>query len=345
MTDTSTAPAPAAGAEPVASTVETVLAERKARRATELQQPEPKAEAAPEGAAPAEETPPADQGGGEAEGGAETPAAEAPADGAEPAEPAVQPPQYWSKEAKAKFAELPPELQAVVAEQEAGGERARSQAKQAAAEARKAAEKEAGTYREAASRLGQLLPQLEREMAGKWADATPEVWAEAFRADPQTAAIRKAEYEADMAALQAAKEEHGKAEAARHDDHVKAVIEELPSVAPALADPKDGPKRIQEVATYLGEQGIPKESLQWASAAQLGIAYKAMLYDRGQAAPNAQPRKDPKPASPPLKPAAAQNGSSTQQRLASLDAKAARTGSFDDVMAARRARREASRGR
>jgi hypothetical protein len=191
MSDITIAPAaPAEGASTAATSVETVLAERKARRATELQQPtsEPEAEAAPAEAAPAAETSAADQAGGEAEGGAETPAVEAEAEGAEPAQPAVQPPQYWSKEAKAEFAKLPPELQAVVAEQEAGGERARSQAKQAAAEARKAAEREAGAYRESASRLGELIPQLERELAGKWDGVNPEVWAEAFRTDPTTAA-------------------------------------------------------------------------------------------------------------------------------------------------------------
>jgi hypothetical protein len=123
------------------------------------------------------------------------------------------------------------------------------------------------------------------------------------------------------------------------------LIEELPTVAPALADPKEGPKRIQEVATYLEGQGFPRGSLLWATARDLGVAYKAMLYDRGQAALKAPPRKEPTQASPPLRPAAAQSSSTTQQRLASLDAKAARTGSIDDVLAARRARREASRGR
>jgi segregation and condensation protein A len=75
----------------------------------------------------------------DAEAGAETPTEGEEAEAAaEPVE-ALEPPRYWSTEAKARFAELTPDLQAVVLSQEGPREEATAKAKAEAAKQAEAA--------------------------------------------------------------------------------------------------------------------------------------------------------------------------------------------------------------
>ena len=100
-------------------------------------------------ASPAEETP--DEAEKPAEGDEETPEPEPVA--------ALDPPPYWKQEAKAVFATLTPEQQAVVLEQEGPREEITAKVKAEAAERRQQADAEIGKVQQLASQLADFLPQ------------------------------------------------------------------------------------------------------------------------------------------------------------------------------------------
>ena len=71
----------------------------------------------------------------------------------EPVKPAVEPPRFWSADAKARFSQLPPDLQSVILEEGKQGDRSVEEKQHAAAEARKAADAEAAKLGDIAKRF------------------------------------------------------------------------------------------------------------------------------------------------------------------------------------------------
>ncbi|WP_454760615.1 hypothetical protein [Caulobacter segnis] len=123
---------------------------------------------------------------------------EAEADDTEAVAP-VEPPKYWSQEAKAKFAELPTDLQAVVLAQEGPREEAAAKAEAEAAEARKQAAQEVEGLRAFADQIGQFLPKAVETFKSKWDDIDWDAWIDQ---DPQAAMRGKLQMEAEQAELQ-----------------------------------------------------------------------------------------------------------------------------------------------
>ena len=265
--------------------------------------------------------------------GAETPAVEEPAEEQEPATPEVQAPQYWSKEAKERFAELPPELQAVVMAEEKGRESASGKAKQEAAEARKAAEHQAGVLRAQAARLNELVPQLEATLTGKWDGATPEAWAGLARSDPDKYVTLKADFDADMAKLSAAREAKAQSDGEAQTSYLREQTERLqamnPELAKAIYDPKAGGAQRERLASYLTTiKADPAEfNALTSSALGLTLVQKAMLYDQGKAK-----LAEPKPPAPPartVRPSGAPAGTSQQRSTQTAANRFAQTKSID----------------
>lgn len=259
-------------------------------------------------------------------------AAEAPADDAEPAEdaeeaeeaeeeaeeaaPPVEAPHFWSAEDKAAFAKAPPEVQAAIVEHENNRNRAAEQFIQRTAESAK-------QYQTAAEKLTELFETARQneDLFG------PVDWEEWLRTDPGGALaaqhkvqqLQAAKAEADRNAFASFLQEEGR---------------KLPTVAPELADPVDGPKRRAELGQYLVSQGVPPEQLTAASAIELAIAYKAMKFDQAQAAAKtATTRKPAEAPRKPVKPTSAQPGSSPQRTAQQLSNRFAQTRSDDDAVA------------
>src|SRR5690242_11022318 len=87
----------------------------------------------------------------------------------------LAPPKYWSKDAKARFAELDPDLQAVVLSQEGPREAAAARAKAEAEHVRTAAVQEAAQARHLLEQLAEALPEALQSFNARW-QGTPD-WA------------------------------------------------------------------------------------------------------------------------------------------------------------------------
>jgi hypothetical protein len=254
------------------------------------------------------------------------------ADGAEDEEPAeaaapVEAPVYWSQDAKAKFAELPPELQAVVLAQEGPREAAAAKAKQDAADYRAQADQEVFKVHKLAEQLNDFLPKALESFRGKWDGIDWEAWVEQ---DPEAALKAKFAFDADQATLgklQAATQE---ADDQAHVAFLKAEAAKLPELAPDLADPVAGPERRTKVAQHLLSMGIAPEALKTISAAEMAIAYDAYLYRQAKAGLTAVPKPKPTPAKPVVRPAAA---APPQNRTTNAANRFAQTRSVDDAIA------------
>jgi hypothetical protein len=218
---------------------------------------------------------------------------------------AVDPPKYWSQDAKAKFAELSPDLQAVVLAQEGPREEAAAKAKAEAATAREAAEKELQGVGKLAEALAERLPQWISAFENRWG-ANPDWVGYAQEHGVEAMTLAKTQYEAERSQLVEAEQARNLAQTQAHDAFLKAEAAKLAEIAPELMDPEKGAQKRTEVAQYIMQQGITQDALQHISAAELSIAHKAMLWDRTQAALKAAPPKKPAAPAPkaPVRPSA-----------------------------------------
>jgi hypothetical protein len=323
------------------ASLDTVLRERAERVA----QPEAEAVEAPQAVEAAEvqeepveaavEAPEAEQSAEEAPEATEAPE--------EARAPAVEPPHYWPADKKARFAELPADLQELVAEQERGRVAAVNRAQQEAVEAGKAAVRQ---VEDLSGRLASVAEQAQThharvvpELGMTWEQVDWPAW---FEQDPQTAATFRAKYDVEREQLQrvqAAKREADALTLKAHRERENALL----AAHPDFADEAERPKRIEATLRHLVEQrGIPQDRIPYLTAEEISIAHDAMRWREAQAKAQAlkSAPKQPAPAAkPPVKPAAAQALPSAQRTVIDLEAKAARTGDLDDVLAARAARR------
>lgn len=265
----------------------------------------------------------------EAEDGAETPAEDAEAEAEPEAVAPAEPPKYWSQDAKAKFAELPPELQAVVLQQEGPREEAAAKVKAEAAEKSQRAEAEMAKVAQLAELIAPRVEQWTKTFQSRWGDTEPD-WQATLEhlISTQGEAVAPAELMRLQTAYQAERkqlaEAHQAAAAAQHEAReaqVKSEFAKLAEIAPELADPKEGPAKRTEVAQYLVTAGVSPEAVQNISATEMVLARKAMLWDQAQAQLKAAPK--PKPAAPAVKsasvrPAAAVAQSPTQRTAQSV---------------------------
>jgi hypothetical protein len=302
-----------------------MLEERAAREPAPAPEPVADEDADP----PTEEAP---EPAGEGDGGEQAPAGEETAAAAEA-------PHYWSAEAKAKFAELPAELQAIVAEQESGRERHVQTTQQQAREAAKRAETEAENIKGLVERVTSVVDKGERqfkrvipELGMTWEEIDWPAW---FAKDRETASVFRAQYQAETEELQRLQSARQETETAQLTQHRKAEDARLVELCPDLVDAKDGPRRISELGQFLAKAGVSQDSLKWISAAEMSIAYDAMRFRKAQAAPAQAPAKPPpaKPLRPSSPPAQSNN-------LKELEDRARRTGSLEDTLALRKARRK-----
>ncbi len=218
----------------------------------------------------------------------------------------LEAPLYWSRDAKARFAELPPELQAVVLSQEGPREEAAARAKAAAAA-------EVGQVSHLAELLGERLPGWLAAFEDRWGASPPDWVAIAREHGAEAMSVAKAQYEAERQQLADATAAKAEADVRSHEAYLRTEFGRLAEIAPHLADPEHGPAERAEVARYLIASGVEPEGLEQISAAELTVAHKALLWDRAQAALRAGARfKPPSPSRSPVRPAAgsAQNSQS-----------------------------------
>lgn len=254
-------------------------------------------------------------------------------DDGEPQAAAIPAPEFWSAEEKALFAKAPPEVQMLVAAKTAEAEKRVYSAKEEAAEARKVA----SSVVEQGEKLDQFLAQAETLFRDRWDGVDFVAWA---ATDPQTAFQAKLEYDAEQQAIAQARSAREAAQAQEHRQFLAAEFAKLKEANSPLADPQNGKQARQELLAYMTSQGIPEEAFSWASATELSLAHKAMLYDKLQAERARKPVAPPNPAQG--KTAAATRPTApppprkvvTERKRSEVIGRAMKTGKVDDAVAA-----------
>lgn len=277
---------------------------------------------------------PAEEPAEPVDGEVETPVEEAPP---EAEEPAIEAPKSWSQEDREAWSSLTPEAQKIIAAREADRDRTVSQAlsekdrasKQAAADAAAAA---AEFRQKAESVVPEALRRVQELEAVDLADLN--------RRDPalaQQVLFEREKARADYDKLQA---EIQTAQQVEYKAHLAKLAEEVPQRVPDLADPEKGKERANGVQQYLVERGIPQESLQWITAAELEIAYDAYRWRQSQ--DKARQMAATRPSTPPTRPVRPASAAPTTSQQSAVEAarnRLGKTGDVDDAVALLRARR------
>lgn len=246
--------------------------------------------------------------------------------------PPIPAPHSWDKEAKERFAKLDRDTQEYLVNRENERDKAVSQKLNEAAQTRKQAEEQSSKLAQYAQQFDQIAQQAQQRFADRWQNTD---WQRLAQEQPAEYVRLKAQHEADQHAVQQTQIAQQAAEQQAHTVFMQREAAQLAEVAPDLADPEKGSERKKELGQYLAKQGVTTDQLKWASAGELALAYKAMMYDRLQAQPAHAKSVQQKQAPKAVKPAAEAKTKprKAQERDAALK-RLERSGSRDDAVAA-----------
>jgi hypothetical protein len=164
----------------------------------------------------------------------------------------VDAPNWWDADAKGKFAELAPELQAIVRAQEDKREAITQKAKQQASEAVKAAENKVRELDQFTAKLNDVVSRADEAFKSKWDGMTPQIWSALAEEDPETAFRLKLEYDAEQDALKSVRATQEQAAAETQKQFYAEQRTKLLELAPDLANSTE---KLKSVATYIVESG------------------------------------------------------------------------------------------
>lgn len=206
----------------------------------------------------------------------------------EPGEsPPIEPPASWAKDAKAKFAELPPDIQRYIAERERERDVEVRRGQNEVAEAKRASDAERQAAAQERQMLSQALQQaqtfLQAAMLQDFSDVTDPV--KLAQDDP----ARFSEYQARLMKIQEIQQQQAYIQQqqqieqqAKYRDWVleqeKILLDDIPEWK---ADVAKGRAEIAEIRSYLQKEGFADHELSGlVDARMIKQARKAMLYDR-----------------------------------------------------------------
>lgn len=317
------------------------------------------AEAAPVEAAPAEVVDDQDEASttpeAETDAGPEEDSGEGEAEEIEAADeqPIVEAPAWWPADQKEAFAKADPVLKQAIAEAEAGRETYYGKLREETVAEKKKAETEGQNYHNVLGALANVVPQWqqlfqsqEQQFQAKWANVD---WVACSADYPAETYNRwRAEYEADekfvkyqQTALQQAQQQATQATEQARQKFLAEEGEKLARLRPELADPKEGQTRKTGLINYLLEQGFAADQLKDLPAAAINTAWKAQQYDLAKANLAAKPRPTPVPQRGNVRPTAAAETRTSQQRsIEQITARLAKSGSIDDAVALLQAQRK-----
>lgn len=218
-------------------------------------------------------------------------------DDEEDAEPktVIDAPQFWDAEGKEAFAKLPKEAQEAVAAYEKQRISAVGRKMNEVAEERKAVQAQNAQLTERLTSLETFSSELDRKLEVyeklDWVAAAKEL-------SPQEYQQHHANYEQLQRQRAQAQQVRQAAETEQLKVHTQENIQVLREKAgDVFFDGQGNPKQevFSSLTGFLQENGYDQQTLQWASASDLMIAHKAMLYDQMQAAAKkaaSQPKAD-----------------------------------------------------
>jgi hypothetical protein len=268
------------------------------------------------------------------------------AQGDEPADlPPIDPPAFWSKEAKDKWSDVPRHVQEIILERERQRDHEVRRGQTDSAEDRKALQAEREAVQQERQllqqRLNYFVPAAIKQFQDDFKDIkSPDDVLKMASEQPDRYAVFIARRDAIMTAqsaqqqLEAAQiEEAGKA----RDTHAKAEFAELVRKRPELKAPEKQKAWVGELTAYAVSQGVTREALSANdSHINLLILEKAMLFDRAKATlPDALKRDVPQVQRPgPARTKADQAEDARAAQMKRLD----KSGSIDDALGLLRGR-------
>jgi hypothetical protein len=254
------------------------------------------------------------------------------------ARPSVDPPAGWSPDDQAWFKSLPPEKQEVIAKRERDFRAQESRRHNEHAEARKVVDAELTAARTERQNLSAALKRyadplvagFEKEFADLVKGETDAI---RIQADDPHRFQRLQAYQAEFARLMGTQQALAQREAAESQQALEqwrasenAKFVEL--AGPDAATPEKLQSLDRDLTAYLRQSGASDERIRRASAVELNMARKAMLYDKAMAAKPA-----PKPVARVQQPG---TGTTRGERAAGDRAaqmkRLERTGSIDDAI-------------
>lgn len=206
--------------------------------------------------------------------------------------PAVEAPQFWDAEAKATFASLSPEAQAVVRAQEDKREAVVAKVKEKAQATTDAAVRDIAAAKGLADRLAAALPDQRKEFDAYFADID---WPAYSRQDPVAAQEDWFKYQQGQDYFNKAETAKAEAEKLARESFARVQVERLQEIAPELASK---PENLKILADYLPQTGIPAEALVDATAEELVILNESRMYRAMMAKAAAKPSEPPRQKNP-----------------------------------------------
>lgn len=335
MTDEATASAAPATEGTVETAAESIRKQIEAKASPPPDNSTPKAQSAEEPAATLDDEMPPETGD----------AVEEQPDAVEDTgqEPTIEPPAGWTAEDKEWFKTLDPARQDSILRQYKGSQAAEARRQNEYAEQMKQLQAE----HQAAAQARQNLESALREYANPLMREFQQQFADVLRGqiDPvqlsRTDPARYLQFQAYQDKFRQIEEtqariqqENARAEETQLAQFRQTENEKLFDLIPELKNPQAFQKWDADVSQYLLNAGVPAENIMRASADQLAIAHKAMLWDRAKAAQASKPPpQQSKPAPKMLKPSNGNQGNGATEGYSAALKQARRSGSTEDAAA------------
>lgn len=253
------------------------------------------------------------------------------------ADPPIDPPQFWSEDAKKHWPDLPRQTQEFLSEQDQRTTAAVNQKMMAIADEVKK------RTADRTQQLDDLVSAAVVQFQNEYANITDERLAQLVSTKEitsETAFQIMAERNQREASL---KELLGQVQRQRDEEtqkYVAAEADRLRTLMPEFFDEKKGPEIKKDIMQYAAQNGVSKEDLEGISARDLVILRKAMMYDRNQAKLRTKPA--PKPAPKKVaKPTGGERSVPQNARIAKLEKIANANPTPGNLAALRKARRDA----
>lgn len=265
------------------------------------------------------------------------------ADEAQP-EADVPMPVSWSRDDEGLWQALPAEAKAKIFAREAQRDQAVNSKFQEAANVRRAAEQAAQQAAANRDAYIQQLEAIEASIMPRRPDpAMLNPQNQAY--DPDTYHLMRAQYEQTAEYLTTLQQQRAQAEAQRTAQQQQADAEwrqqvegewqpQLLADFPELAHPQKAPQILDEATRFGLAAGIPIDALQAATSAEariLMLALEAFKNRQAKQRIQAQPKQQPKPSAPAIRPGVTQPASLTRQNAHSKAmGRLSQSGSVDD---------------
>jgi hypothetical protein len=249
----------------------------------------------------------------------------------------IDPPASWKADAKARFRELPRELQQVIADREREREQHFSKTQGEVAEARRATQVEReqamAERRATVQGLSAAISALQT-MDPVLAEGAKTDWQKLAASDPKTAQERWAKFQERLGVLRAMAGEHARQRDTANAEASRTAHEQLGRALDFWGDADKRAAFRNDLRQFLGASGFGDQEVDGlADPRAILVARKAMLYDKlmEQQARIAKARS-PQAAHRVMKPNASDDDGTG--RAEGLFKRAARSGRIDDAAAA-----------